>query len=130
MKLTELGEARVRGYLYILGRSLRSFLPHDVALDSVREVESHIRERIAGEEGAPDELRAVARILAEVGPPLEVAQAYSAEAVIDEALSTGGSARRRAPSGASLPPPRRDSSPGSPCSQAISWGPRSFSPRR
>jgi hypothetical protein len=90
MNLTETGEARVRGYLYILGRSLRSFMPQDLALDALREVESLIRERIDREDARPSEAEAIARILAEVGPPLQVAQAYSAEMVVEEALSTGG----------------------------------------
>jgi hypothetical protein len=55
MKLSEDSEARIRGYLYMLMSSLRSFLPTDVAKDAVREVESHIRERVAQIEGQPDE---------------------------------------------------------------------------
>jgi len=90
MKLTETGEARIHGYLYILGRSLRSFMPHAVALDALREVESHVRERIAQEQAVPAEREAVERILAEVRPPLKVARAYFAEMVVEEALSTGG----------------------------------------
>ena len=31
MQLTETGESRVNGYLFVLERSLKSFLPHDVA---------------------------------------------------------------------------------------------------
>ena len=45
MTLTEVGESRINGYLFILERSLRSFLPRETAADAVREVESHIRER-------------------------------------------------------------------------------------
>ena len=47
MKLTESGESRVRGYLYVFERSLRSFLSPAVAADAVREVESHIRDAVA-----------------------------------------------------------------------------------
>ena len=134
MTLTEPGESRIRGYLFVLGRSLRSFLPPEVADDAVREVESHIRERIeqvearegprshaeaavtgaaakAGEnfehiEGGErsrsraeaavpgsaakaDERAVVERVLAELGPPLRVAQAYSQEMTLDEAVTTG-----------------------------------------
>ncbi len=137
MRLTEIGESRVRGYLFVLGRSLRSFLPAEVAEDAVREVESHIRERIAqvepreaqrsdhaeaahtnaaaakaderrepldGREKArsraeaaqadagaakADERAVVERILSELGPPLRVAQAYSQEMTLDEAVATG-----------------------------------------
>lgn len=46
MKLSENGEARVRGYLFVLGQSLRSFLPHALVIESLQELESHIRERI------------------------------------------------------------------------------------
>ena len=89
MKLTDVGEARVRGYLYVLGRSLRSFLPPDVAADAVREVESHIRESLSQAEATPDERTAVERVLAVLGPPLRVAQAYSQEMTLDEAIATG-----------------------------------------
>jgi uncharacterized membrane protein len=89
MKLTDVGEARVRGYLFVLERSLRSALPREVASDAVREVESHIRERIDRLETAADERAAVERVLAELGPPLRVAQAYSHEMTLDEAITTG-----------------------------------------
>ena len=107
MKLTEIGESRIRGYLFVLERSLRTFLPRDVAQDAVREVESHIRERIEqlepptdgrsqmvqapsdGEAAAPAERAVVERVLAELGPPLRVAQAYSHEMTLDEAVTTG-----------------------------------------
>jgi uncharacterized membrane protein len=107
MKLTETGESRIRGYLFVLGRSLRSFLPHEVADDAVREVESHIRERIEQIDGGEparspaeaanrrgpaakaDERTVVERVLAELGPPLRVAQAYSQEMTLDEAVTTG-----------------------------------------
>jgi len=89
MTLTETGEARVRGYLFVLERSLRSFLPADVTADAVREVESHIRERLDQMEAVPDERSAVARVLDELGPPLRVAQAYSQEMTLDEAEVTG-----------------------------------------
>jgi len=89
MKLTEAGESRVRGYRFILDRSLRSFLPPEVAADAVREVESHIRERLEQAEAVPDERTAVERVLTELGPPLRVAQAYSHEMTMDEAITTG-----------------------------------------
>lgn len=89
MTLTETGDARVNGYLFVLERSLKSFLPADVARDAVREIESHLRERIATANGAPNERAALENILGELGPPLRVAQAYSAERTIDEALTTG-----------------------------------------
>ena len=89
MQLTEAGGSRVNGYLFILERSLKTFLPPDVVRDAVREIESHLRERIAAADGAPNERVALEAILGELGPPLRVAQAFSAERVVDEAVVTG-----------------------------------------
>jgi uncharacterized membrane protein len=89
MKLSETGEARVRGYLFVLGQSLGTFLPREVARDALREIESHIRERLDSADPQPDERGAVERILQELGPPLRVAQVYSSELTVDEALTTG-----------------------------------------
>ncbi len=89
MKLSQAGEARVRGYLFILGRSLRSFLPKETVQDALREMESHIRERLDLEAGMPNEDAALERVLDAVGSPLRVAQAYAAEIAIEEAVSTG-----------------------------------------
>ena len=89
MKLTDSGESRVRGYLYVFERSLRSFLAPPVAADAVREVESHIRDAVAEAGDVPDERAALERILQRLGPPMRVAQAYSLELVLDEAASTG-----------------------------------------
>jgi len=87
--LSSVGESRIHGYLYVLERSLRTFLPRDTVADAVREIESHLRDRVASAEAAPDERAALERILAALGPPLQVAQAYSAERTIDEAVTTG-----------------------------------------
>lgn len=89
MQLSDPGESRVNGYLFVLERSLKTFLPSDVVRDAVREIESHLRERVASADGAPNEREVLERILAELGPPLRVAQAYSAERTIDEAVTTG-----------------------------------------
>ena len=89
MNLTETGESRINGYLFVLERSLKTFLPSDVVRDAVREIESHLRERVLSADGAPNERDALEKILAELGPPLRVAQAYSAERTIDEAVTTG-----------------------------------------
>jgi hypothetical protein len=89
VNLTETGESRVNGYLFVLERSLRSFLPSEVVRDAVREIESHLRERVLSADGKPNEREALEKILAELGPPLRVAQAYSAERTIDEAVATG-----------------------------------------
>jgi len=89
MQLTDTGESRINGYLFVLERSLKTFLPPDIVRDAVREIESHLRERVASADAAPDERAVLERILAELGPPLRVAQAYSAERTIDEAVATG-----------------------------------------
>jgi HAAS len=89
MQLTETGESRINGYLFVLERSLKTFLPADVVRDAVREIESHLRDRIAAADGAPGERVALETILAELGPPLRVAQAYSSERTVDEAVVTG-----------------------------------------
>jgi hypothetical protein len=89
MELGDAGKSRVRGYLYVLERSLRSFLPRDVVADAVREIETHIADRVSSTAAAPDERTALERVLTEIGPPLRVAQAYSAELTLDEAVTTG-----------------------------------------
>jgi len=89
MVLSETAEARVNGYLFVLERSLKTFLPADVVRDAVREIESHLRERIAAVKAFPDERTSLEQILGELGPPLHVAQAYSAERTLDEAVTTG-----------------------------------------
>lgn len=89
MKLSDSGESRVRGYLFVFERSLRTFLPRDISSDAVREVQSHIREAVAQSDGSPNERDALERILDQLGPPLRVAQAYSLELVLDEAAATG-----------------------------------------
>jgi uncharacterized membrane protein len=87
--LTDTGESRINGYLFVLERSLKSFLPSEVVRDAVREIESHLRERVASADANSNERDALEKILAELGPPLRVAQAYSAERTIDEAVATG-----------------------------------------
>ena len=89
MILSETGESRINGYLFVLERSLKLALPRAVAEDAAREIESHLRERIAAVSAGADERAALEKILAELGPPLRVAQAYSAERTIDEAVVTG-----------------------------------------
>lgn len=89
MKLSEAGETRVRGYLFVLHRSLASFMPREMAQDSVREVESHIRARVSQVDAGSDERAALEKVLAQLGPPLKVAQAYAAEITFEEAVVTG-----------------------------------------
>jgi len=89
MKIGETGEVRVRGYLLLLRQSLRSFLAREALSDALRELESHIRERIDAAEPGPDEEATLARILDELGTPLQVARGYSAEMTLEEAVATG-----------------------------------------
>ncbi len=89
MNLGEAGEARLRGYLFVLGRALQAFLPKAVAQDALTEIQSHLRERIAESEAQPDEAIALERLLEEFGRPEKVAQAYAGEVAIEEALATG-----------------------------------------
>jgi uncharacterized membrane protein len=89
VKLSEAGESRVNGYLFVLERSLLTFLPHDTARDAVREIDSHLRDRIAVVDATPNERAVLEKILSDLGPPLRVAQAYSAERTIEEAVATG-----------------------------------------
>lgn len=89
MILSQTGQTRLQGYLYVLERSLRGALPPEVAADALREVGSHIAERIAEADAVPDERQVLERILGEVGPPLQVARAYSTELTLDQAVVTG-----------------------------------------
>ena len=89
MKLGAAGEARIRGYLFMVDRSLRSSLSRDAARDAVREIERHIFARVEEADDAGDERMAVERILAKLGTPLRVAQAYSNDRTLDEAVLTG-----------------------------------------
>ena len=76
MTLTDTGQSRIRGYLFVLERSLRTFLPAAVVADAVREVETHILDRLEQMPPNPDEHATIEQVLAELGPPLRVAQAY------------------------------------------------------
>ena len=89
MNLSHDGESRIRGYLFMLENSLRTFLKRDVVADAVREVESHIRERVQETEPMPNERDALNRLLDELGPPHRLARAYSAELAADEAVASG-----------------------------------------
>lgn len=89
MTLGDTGESRVRGYLFVLERSLRASASAPLASDAVREVESHIRERVAESDGLPNEREALERILQKLGTPSTVARAYSLEMILDEAAVGG-----------------------------------------
>jgi uncharacterized membrane protein len=89
MTLSETGESRVRGYLYMLEHALRASAPAQLAADAVREVESHIRERVAESSGMPNEREALEMILVRLGSPSTVARAYSLEMIMEEAAVGG-----------------------------------------
>ncbi len=85
MILSDLGESRVRGYLYVLERALRSSATLALAADAIREVESHIRDRVADSPATPNERDALESILTRLGSPANVARAYSLEMMMEEA---------------------------------------------
>jgi hypothetical protein len=89
MTLSETGESRVRGYLYVLDHALHASAPAQMAADAVREVESHIRERVAESSGMPNERDALEAILTRLGSPSTVARAYSLELIMEEAAVGG-----------------------------------------
>ena len=91
-ELTETGESRVNGYLFVLERSLKTFLPPESSATRC----ARSNRTCASGSPRPTARRtseiALEKILGELGPPLRVAQGYSAERVVDEAVATG---RRR-----------------------------------
>jgi len=87
--LSDTGISRVNGYLFVLERSLATFLPRETVRDAVREIDSHLRDRISAAQAVPDERTMLEKILTELGPPQRVAQAYSVERTVDEAVVTG-----------------------------------------
>ncbi|OFW12107.1 MAG: hypothetical protein A3H96_03685 [Acidobacteria bacterium RIFCSPLOWO2_02_FULL_67_36] len=89
MILSDTGESRVRGYLHIFERAMRAAQPRALTEDAVREVESHIRERVAEAQPMPNEREALERILDQLGTPGRVARAYSLELMMDEAAIGG-----------------------------------------
>jgi hypothetical protein len=89
MTLSQTGESRVRGYLFLLEQSLRASSSAQLAADAVREVESHIRERVAESTGMPNEREALEAILSRLGSPSTVARAYSLEMIMEEAAIGG-----------------------------------------
>lgn len=89
MKLSEAGQARVRGYLFVLERSLRSRLPKDAARSAAREIASRLKVRVAAADAGSDERVALERILAELGAPERVARLYAIDRTLEEAVATG-----------------------------------------
>ncbi len=89
MTLSDAGEARIRGYLFMLESSLRTFVASEMATDVAREIESHIRERARESSALPNERDALERLLREFGTSHRIAQAYSIELAVEEAVSTG-----------------------------------------
>jgi len=89
IRLSDTGESRVRGYLYVLERSMRAAVSPQLAADAVREVESHIRDRVDESNGEPNEHDALEGILTRLGKPADVARAYSLEAIMEEATVGG-----------------------------------------
>lgn len=91
MQLSETAESRLRGYLYVFERSMKaSAVSRDITADALREVESHIRDQVAELDAGVDERSALENILTRLGAPATVAQGYSLELVMEEAVATGG----------------------------------------
>ena len=89
MRLTEAGIARVRGYLFVLERTLQARLPRAEARDAARAIEGHINARVAAADAHGNELLALERVLAEFGAPARVGHAYSADNHLEVAVATG-----------------------------------------
>ena len=89
MILSEAGQTRLRGYMWLLDRALRTRLPQGAAREALKEIHGHINARIAETDARGNEALALERILAELGAPLRVAQAYSADRNLDDAVRTG-----------------------------------------
>jgi hypothetical protein len=93
MNLSDAGESRIRGYLFMLESSLGTFMRKETVADAVREVESHIWERVREASPMPNERDALNRLLDTLGPPHRLARAYAAELAVDDAVKSGGLAR-------------------------------------
>ena len=89
MKLTEAGQSRMNGYLFVFERSLASTLPGDAVREAVREIESHVLERVAQADPALDARESLEKILSDLGSPQRVAEAYSLGRTVDDAVVTG-----------------------------------------
>ena len=89
MILSEAGQTRLRGYVWLLDRALRTRLPQGAARQALKEIEGHLHARIAETDDGGNEALALERILAELGAPLRVAHAYSADRNLDDAVRTG-----------------------------------------
>jgi hypothetical protein len=89
MNLSNAGESRVNGYLHVFERAMHAAQPRALTEDAVREVESHIRERVADVAPMPNERDALERILVQLGSPDTLARAYSLELMMDEAAVGG-----------------------------------------
>lgn len=89
MELSEAGQSRLNGSLFLLRRSLRAAVPRQAAEDAVREIESHFRDRIAATAAFADERTSLEHVLAQLGTPLRVAQAYAAEHTLNDAVASG-----------------------------------------
>ena len=89
MTLGEAGQARVRGYLFMLERSLQSAMSKDAARVAARDIESRIRARVEAADAGRDERAALERVLAEFGAPERVARVYATDRTLEDAVVTG-----------------------------------------
>ena len=63
MQLSEAGQSRLNGYLFVLRRSLSPSMKSDLVADAVREIESHLRDRVEAAQPLPDERSSLEQIL-------------------------------------------------------------------
>lgn len=89
MKLSEAGQARLRGYLFMLERALQSEMAKDAARAGSRDIESRIRARVETLDARSDERAALERVLAQFGAPERVARLYAIDRTLEEAVATG-----------------------------------------
>ena len=89
MKLSEAGRARLRGYLFMLDRTLQSEMAKDAARAASRDIESRIRARVETVDAGSDERAALERVLAQFGAPERVARFYAIDRTLEEAVATG-----------------------------------------
>jgi hypothetical protein len=89
VKLSEAGQARLRGYLFMLERALQSEMTKDAARAASRDIESRIRARVDAVDAGGDERAALERVLGQFGAPERVARLYAADRTLEEAVTTG-----------------------------------------
>jgi hypothetical protein len=89
VKLSDAGQSRFRGYLFMLERALQSMMTRDAARAASRDIESRIRARVEAVDAGGDERAALERVLGQFGAPERVARSYAVDRTLEEAVTTG-----------------------------------------